>query len=55
MLIPATASAQNIEASREKISQTLSIDEDEAKIKEEERRQQHIQKLVPEIKEPIIL
>jgi peptidoglycan/xylan/chitin deacetylase (PgdA/CDA1 family) len=55
MIVPTTSSAQNIWKSREDITQTLSLDEDSLKKQEQERRQAHIQKLIPEIQEPIIL
>ena len=55
MLIPTAISAQNIQKSQEEISQTLSLDEDESKMREQERREEHIQRLVQEIQEPIIL
>ena len=68
MLVPSTASAQNIQKSKEEITQTLSLDEDSLKmqeqlsydedslrIQEQLRRQAQIQKLIPQIKEPIIL
>ena len=55
MLIPSTASAQNIQKSKEEITQTLSFDEDSLSMEEQQRRQAHIQSLIPEITEPIIL
>ena len=55
MFVPATSSAQNIQKSKEEIVQTLSFDESWIEISEQECRQERIQKLIPQIKEPIIL
>ena len=55
MLVSSPASAQNIQKSKEEITQTLSLDEDSSKVYEQERRQAHIQKLIPKIVEPIVL
>jgi len=40
---------------KQDISEMLSLDQEQIKIKEQERRQQLIQELIPQIKEPIIL
>ena len=40
---------------KQEISEMLSLDQDEINLKEQERRQQRIQELIPQIKEPIIL
>lgn len=55
MIIPTTSSAQNIWKSREEINQTLSLDKDLLKKQEQKRRQAHIQSLVSQIQEPIVL
>lgn len=55
MLVPATASSQSIDKSKEEITKTLFWGEEESKAKEQERRELQIQKLIPEIQEPIIL
>ena len=55
MIIPTTSSAQNIWKSREEINQTLSLDKDSLKKQEQKRRQAHIQSLVSQIQEPIVL
>ena len=55
MLVPATASSQSIDKSKEEITKTLFWGEEESKSKEQERRELQIQKLIPEIQEPIIL
>jgi glycyl-tRNA synthetase (class II) len=55
MLVSSPASAQNTQKLKEEITQTLSLDEDSSKVHEQERRQAHIQKLIPKIVEPIVL
>jgi hypothetical protein len=55
ILVPSTSSAQNIQKSKSEIVQTLSFGKDWMEISEQERRQECIQRLVPQIKEPIIL
>ena len=55
LLIPATNQDQNTQQVKEEIIQTLSIDGEDAKKKEQERREQHIQNLISKIQEPIIL
>lgn len=55
ILVPSTSSAQNIQKSKSEIVQTLSFGKDWMGISEQERRQERIQRLVPQIKEPIIL
>lgn len=55
MIISTPASAQSIQRSKEKITETLSLDEDSLQQQEQERRQAHIQSLIPQIKEPIVL
>ena len=55
MIISTPASAQSIQRSKEKITETLSLDEDSLQQQEQERRQAHIQRLVSQIKEPIVL
>lgn len=55
MLVSSPASAENIQKSKEEITQTLSLDEDSLKIQEQLRHQAHIQSLIPKIKEPIVL
>jgi hypothetical protein len=55
MIISTPASAQSIQRSKEKITETLSFDEDSLQQQEQERRQAHIQSLIPQIKEPIVL
>ena len=55
MLVSSPASAQKIQRSKGEISQTLSLDEYSSRIHEQERRQAHIQKLIPQIVEPIVL
>ena len=55
MMIPTPASAEKIQKSKREITQTLSIDEDHSRIEDMKLRQEHIQRLVSQIKEPIIL
>lgn len=54
-MISTPASAQSIQKSKEEIRETLSLDEDSLQQQEQERRQAHIQSLIPQIKEPIVL
>ena len=54
-LIPVNAVAQNFQKSREEIAWSLSLDGNQSKINEKKRRQEHLQRLVSQIKEPIIL
>lgn len=55
MLVPSTSSAQYVQRSKEKIAQTLSLDENLIEKSEQEFRRECIQRLIPQIKEPIIL
>ena len=55
MLVSSPASAQNIQKSKEEITQTLSLNGDQLESEEQLRRRTHIQKLIPKITEPIIL
>ena len=55
MLVSSLASAQNIQKSKEEITQTLSLDGDQLESDEQLRRRAHIQELIPKITEPIIL
>jgi hypothetical protein len=55
MMISTPASAEKIQKSKREITQTLSIDEDHSRIEDMKLRQEHIQRLVSQIKEPIIL
>ena len=55
MSISTSASAQSVQKLKEEITQTLFLDGDSLYQQEQERRQAYIQKLIPEIKEPIIL
>jgi len=55
MLVPSTSSAQYVQRSKEKIAQTLSLDENLIEKSEQEFRRECVQRLIPQIKEPIIL
>jgi hypothetical protein len=55
MIVSAPTSAQNIQKSKEEITETLSLNEDSLRHQEQERRQVHIQSLISQIQEPIVL
>jgi hypothetical protein len=55
MIVSAPTSAQNIQKSKEEITETLSLNEDSLRHQEQERRQAHIQSLISQIQEPIVL
>ena len=55
MTFSSPASAKTISSSKEEISQTFSLDVNQAKMEDYQRRQLKIQKMISQIREPIIL